>query len=808
MRFRFGGYVLDTDRYELRNGPATVHVEPQVFKVLSYLIEHRERVVSKQELLAEIWGSSFVSESTLTSRIKAARRAVGDSGDAQRTIRTARGIGFRFVAPIVQVVADDADEIPAPGPAIAAARSSVPAARSRLIGRLDDLAATKSLLGRNRVVTISGPGGAGKTRLAIEIAQLQADSGREVVFAELAPAREVEDLVRIVAETAGIEGSGVEDRRTLAANLGSRPALIVMDNCEHLLDPAAELVDGILDAGPEAQVIITSREPLRVDGEAVLLLGSLGDAAAELFHDRASAVSAAERFRGDERVDALCQRLDGLPLAIELAAAQLRHLTLDELIDRLDDRLELLVGGRPRAGGRHSALGATIQWSYDLLPEAPRTVLDRLGVFPASFDLAAVQAVNPDLDRSTTIRTMADLVAKSLVVHVPESGRYRLLESIRLFAADRLASSHVYPETLELLRRHVVARATQRARAERWLSASLAAAHRDDIDSVRIAFQASIDSGRLGDALDLALSISVLWRNAVSYSEGFRWRAQLLRRASELTAHDRLWLEIVGADLGLGSGDPRLVIDCARSALDLAHSVEDPAAYVIATVFRSLNFADPRSVPRLEAARDAAVELGSPGLARTARGFLLVARLLAGDRSGLQTEISDFTQLTESLDYDRYICLWAAWTCALAETDGAAMRRCMDLQLANLAASDLRGNWLTMFCDALTMIAGGAEYAEQLGHARRRARLEGRAADSDCVLALAFAAALQPDYTEAAELLAAVEGDLFHDTANYVRYQIIRDLVVRPRMAGADFDAALGRGRRRRVDQILADWGI
>jgi predicted ATPase len=230
----------------------------------------------------------------------------------------------------------------------------------------------------------------------------------------------------------------------------------VLDNCEHLLDEVAAVVDAVLDAGGGARVLATSREPLRVDGEVVHRIGSLGPDAPELFVQRAVAVGGPGAATADDpRVIELCRRLDGLPLAIELTAAQLQHVTLSQLTDGFDDLLTLLVGGRPRAGERHSALTATIQWSYDLLSERSRRLFDRLGVFPAGFDLATVQAVAEEQDPVLVTTVLGDLVGKSLVVHDTESGRYRLLETIRLFASRRLSGSGVRAEVTERLRRHV-----------------------------------------------------------------------------------------------------------------------------------------------------------------------------------------------------------------------------------------------------------------------------------------------------------------------------------------------------------------
>src|SRR5690606_19584151 len=206
----------------------------------------------------------------------------------------------------------------------------------------------------------------------------------------------------------------------------------------------------------------------------VYVLGSLGPEAVTLFRQRALAATGLRPVESDAELMQLCERLDGLPLAIELAAAQLRHLAVRELSDRLDDRLRLLVGGRPRAGERHVTLAATIEWSHQLLAEPSRDLFERLGVFPASFDLAAARAVGDFADPVVATTVIGDLVAKNLVVHDPGTGRYRLLETIRLFAWQRLDESGRRADVSERLRRHVVEAVTLVSRPQAWLSARLA----------------------------------------------------------------------------------------------------------------------------------------------------------------------------------------------------------------------------------------------------------------------------------------------------------------------------------------------
>jgi predicted ATPase/DNA-binding winged helix-turn-helix (wHTH) protein len=794
--YRFDQCELDVAARELRVAGQPVHVEPQVFDVLTYLVRHRDRAVSKIEILDQVWGSQFVAEAALASRVKAARRAIGDDGSDQRLIFTVRGHGYRFIGEVTEL-----DHRPAPTARPPQTRP-LRGPRTRLIGRDDDVARVTTLVNAHPVVTITGPGGAGKSTLALSVLPLTARADEQVVLAELAPAGDLGAVVRTVAEAAGIDGVGASEPDALAAALAARPTLLALDNCEHVSEAAAALVDAVLDRGSTVRILTTSREPLHVEGEVLHRLGSLGPHAGELFVQRATAATGQAGLwsAADPVVQELCEHLDGLPLAIELAAAQLAHVTVHDLADRLPERLQLLVARRPRAGARHANLEDTIAWSYDLLGPDSRTVFDQLGVFPASFDLASAEAVCRS--EGSTLTVLGDLVGKSLVVHEPKRARYTLLETIRMFAAGRLGSSGHRDEVVERLRRHVVDRGAAMTRAQAWAASSLAAKSHDDMDTIRFAFDVCLATGEFGDAVDIALEVSPVWRNAASYAEGQRWVAAL--RAADLSPRDRLWTDVLAADVALGSGSPRGLRAAADTIVAGGESLGDRDAVLIGTLYQGMLLGDPaQALIRLERARAGALVQSVPRLAQLASAVAVVARLLAGQGSPAASEVEELLESASPDGYDRYITFWAIWVTALAASDPRELRRLMDIQLDNVRSSGLRENWLTMFCHVLTKIADGTPWVTQLQDARRRARIEGRDSDADTALALAYAAACDGEFETAAELLSAGAGRLFHDTGNYVHYRVVRDFIVRPALDRQAFEAATERGRVLDLSALL-----
>ncbi len=330
--------------------------------------------------------------------------------------------------------------------------TNLPTVLTDLIGRAEDVERIAGLVETERLVTLTGVGGVGKTRLALAAAAASTTSFPDGVwFVELAPANSPDEVVRTAAVAMG---SAATDRAGLANYLSDRRALIVLDNCEHVLSAAAALAEAILVAGPEAAIVATSREPLGVDGETVRGVRSLAvpeadaddvevaaSSAVRLFVERASAAtdSFALSDTNTSAVVTICSQLDGIPLAIELAAARVRAMPPPEIARRLGERFRLLSSGRG-AHERHRTLQATVSWSHDLLDATEQLVFRRLAVFPSSFDLDAAEAVAGDLD-ADVIDALVRLVEQSLVEYDATTGRYRLLETLRQYAADRLADA-------------------------------------------------------------------------------------------------------------------------------------------------------------------------------------------------------------------------------------------------------------------------------------------------------------------------------------------------------------------------------
>ena len=408
-----------------------------------------------------------------------------------------------------------------------------PVQLTNFVGRGAQMTDLEKLLVDNRLVTLTGAGGAGKTRLGIEIAaRIGAEFGDGVWYVDLAPITHPAVVAVAVARAFGLpDQPGQATMDTLQRFVRDRQMLVVLDNCEHLLDASAELVVALLGAAPGLTLLATSREPIGVAGEVSWRVPSLslGDEAIELFVDRA------RRARPDFAVDddnasavgEICRRLDGMPLAIELAAARVRALSAAEILEGLHDRFRLLTGGARTAVRRQQTLRASVDWSHALLTDPERVVFRRLAAFLGGFDLDAAQAVagGGEVERYQVLDLLTLLVDKSLVVADDSGGRtrYRMLETVRQYALEKLAESGEADAVRARHRDHYTSMA----------SALDAPAGRDyerlieqaelEIANLRAAFLWSRENSDVEMALTLASSLQPLWEGRGRLREGLEW---------------------------------------------------------------------------------------------------------------------------------------------------------------------------------------------------------------------------------------------------------------------------------------------
>lgn len=471
---RFGEFDISPARRTLSRHGEPLRLGSRSFDLLVALCQRPGEVLSNQDLMAAAWPNRVVDEGGVRVQIAALRKALGDGQDGRRFITNVPLRGYCFVA-TVDAAGTDAAGIDVPQPASAAGASAsasmpmkaarpcaMPSLLTSLVGRENDIDEVTHRLVAGPCVTIAGPGGIGKTSVARAVAEkLSQQDGFDVVFVELASLAASAHTGMAIASALGIKASDTDPLPAVAATLRSQELLlVVLDNCEHVVDGAAATVEYLLAHAPNVRVLCTSRESLRIHGEWVHGLGPLalppgdlssaGDAlrypAVRLFVDRASAASRVFRMEDHEarQVSGICRSLDGIPLAIELAAAMVDVVGLTGLVDRLGSRLALLGRGRRTAPARQQTLRATLDWSYQLLSADEQSMLAAFSVFKGQFSYAAAGAVSGRSPEALDAG-LAGLVSKSLLSSDRTGGaiRYHLLETTRAYAAERLAASEI-----------------------------------------------------------------------------------------------------------------------------------------------------------------------------------------------------------------------------------------------------------------------------------------------------------------------------------------------------------------------------
>jgi predicted ATPase/DNA-binding winged helix-turn-helix (wHTH) protein len=465
----FGTFRFLRAQKLLLEGEKEVPLGSRAQAILAALVERAGEIVSKDELVAKVWPDVFVEESNLRVHINALRRGLRDGHGGARYIATIPGRGYSFVAPVASSPASQPSDQQSAFPPDTY-RSPLPAVTGA-VGREDIVASLIRQMPERRFVTLVGPGGIGKTTVAAIAANSMLSNYRHgVAFVDLVP---ISDPAKVPATLASVLGLPIRSETTgssIIAFLRTRELLLVLDNCEHVIETAATLAELVFRNAPGVHILATSREPLRVTGERVHRLRPLESApvsakltAAEalmfpgiqLFVDRATAVSDDFDLTDEDApiVADICRRLDGIPLAIELAAGRIDAFGVHGLAERLDDRFRLLTTGRRTAVPRHQTLGATLDWSYELLPASEQTALRSLSVFVGEFWLDSAAAIAGEPSLSEFPDTMANLVTKSLaaVDLRADPPNYRLLDTTRIYCLEKLTKAN---EREEVARRH------------------------------------------------------------------------------------------------------------------------------------------------------------------------------------------------------------------------------------------------------------------------------------------------------------------------------------------------------------------
>jgi predicted ATPase/DNA-binding winged helix-turn-helix (wHTH) protein len=591
--YEIGPFRLDPAAGVLSHGGQPMALGLRAVAVLTALVKQPNEYVRKESILDAAWSGVVVEEGNLPVQILAIRRALAQAPGGEHWVETLPRRGYRFVGPVA-VVDDSAAQLGGER----RIRSNLPVPLTSFIGRERELVEVKRLLPGKRLLTITGVGGIGKTRLALQVASEVTEAYDDGVWlVELASITDPTLVPTSVAQVLGVQEKGTTPlTQTLCAHLKARQLLLILDNCEHVLPACTTLASTVLSSAAEPTILATSREPLHVAGEQTYALRTLSlpdpsatletigrSEAVQLFVERAQrqvpdfALTAARV----PAVAKICTHLDGIPLALELAAARIRSLSVEQINMRLYDRFNLLTSKTGTALPRQQTLRATLDWSFDLLGAQERAVLQRLAVFAGGFTLEAASSVASDetIDEFVVIDLLAQLVERSLVVAdtTDDGARYRLLETTRSYALEKLAETG---ETDGIKCRHAQ---YFRARLERASDEQLRmsqvgwrAIYLPELDNVRAALDWALGAGG-NPAIGIALAgaAAPLWTMLSPMEEAVRrLEVALAQVARETPASDqaRLWHSL---GLVLGTSAPVRAVEASERATSLYRSLGD-----------------------------------------------------------------------------------------------------------------------------------------------------------------------------------------------------------------------------------------
>ncbi|HEX2554295.1 MAG TPA: winged helix-turn-helix domain-containing protein [Microvirga sp.] len=672
----FGPFTIRTKERLLLKGDTPVELGARALDLLVALVSRPNETLTKQELLSRVWPDVTVEEASLRVHVAALRKALGDGEDGARYILTLAGRGYCFVAPVT-VVADGA---PSPARSVEPAPDALlPARLRRMVGRDSSIRTLAALLSDSRFVTIVGTGGVGKTTLAIAVAHDLLESfGGDVFFVDLGALSDPALVAPSVASLLRLSVQSDDPTPSLLAFLRDKRMLLVLDNCEHLIETAAALAMRIYLAAPHVHILATSREALRVEGEQLYKLmpltvppddltltakSALTYSAVQLFIERVSASGTHFELTDHDAVTiaTICRKLDGLALAIELAAARVGTYGLQRTLALLDQRLTMLWLGQRTAPPRQKTLRAMLDWSYELLSETERVVLRRLAVFVGPFTVEAALAVvaNAATDEETVFAAIETLIAKSMVVVQPTGGtmRYRLSETTRAYALEIAIPD---AERGDLAARHAsYFRSWLQDTSGAWTAlphppnrVSLLA----DLGNIRAALEWCFSPGGRADiGVQLAAAAAPLFLALSLLTECLRWAERALLVHQDSDAEEMRLQAALGMSWMFTRGNGEPAHTALKRSLDLATRRGD-----ISGELRSLSLlhmyyrriSDYRAtLTCAERGSVLAAMTGSTPAIALAHSLLGVSLYHVGDLTGARTELESALKLQQGTDW-------------------------------------------------------------------------------------------------------------------------------------------------------------
>ncbi len=685
----FGPFSLVAGERLLSRDGVPVELGARALDVLIALVSRPNEVVSKKDLLDRVWPDVTVEESSLRFALAGLRKALGDGQDGARYITTLAGRGYCFVAPISR----SGGPRPAETAPMSFPHANLPGRLTRMVGRDDDVLKISTQLNASRLVTIVGAGGIGKTTAAIATGHhlLEPFAGA-VLFVDLAMLSDPNLVATAAASMLGLSVQSSDATPSLIAHLRDKRILLILDTCEHLIDAVAMLVAGLFDAAPQVHILATSREALQVDGEHVYRLeplacppdGEVLTAAAaqtfpatRLFMERAAATGAHLELSDAEAaiVVAICRKLDGVALAIELAARRVEAYGLAQTAALLDQRLTLLWVGPRTAPPRQKTLQATLDWSYGLLSDLERLVLRRLAVFVGHFTLDAALAVatSETIDQAAVFGAIDSLVAKSMVATRPIGAmmRYRLLDTTRAYALaidiEDAARTDLAVRHANYFRRWLEQNGTD------WSTLSTGterAPHFAGLNNVRAALEWCFgEGGNIEVGIELAAAAAPVFLMMSLLPECHRWSEQALLALGEAARGgvDEMHLQ---AALGVSSMFTRGNSEAARTALNRSLLIaqergDAPAQLQLLSLLHMFHHRTGDFKATLHYARQSAAVSGTiavPGARALAHSLLGSSLHHSGDIASARAELEAAVQLgpghartrTIYLDFEHY----------------------------------------------------------------------------------------------------------------------------------------------------------